>query len=103
MGLLVLGVLVLASIAVAALQRARPAKDYSELSARIRAWWIMAAVFFAAIVVCNRISLVFFALMSFLAMNEYVTLLKTTPAEHRALVLNFLSWPVTSIWIGVNP
>lgn len=54
MGLLVLGVLVVASIAVALIQRTRPGKDFSELSARIRAWWIMAAVFFAAIVVSNR-------------------------------------------------
>lgn len=103
MGLLVLGVLVLASVAVAALQRARPKKDFSELSARVRAWWIMAAVFFAAIVVSNRLSLVFFALMSFWAMKEYVTLLKTRPADHRALVLTFLAIPIQYLWIGLNP
>src|SRR5258707_14086698 len=103
MGLLVLGVLVLASIAVAALQRARPAKDFSELSARVRAWWIMAAVFFAAIGVSNRVSLVFFALMSFWAMKEFVTLLKTRPADHHALVLTFLAVPVQYFWIGLAP
>jgi phosphatidate cytidylyltransferase len=103
MGLLVLGVLVIASVAVAALQRARPGKDFSELSARVRAWWIMAAVFFAAIVVSNRISLVFFALMSFWAMKEYVTLLKTRPADHHALVLTFLAIPIQYLWIALNP
>jgi phosphatidate cytidylyltransferase len=103
MGLLVLGVLVVASIAVAVLQRARPGKDFSELSARVRAWWIMAAVFFAAIVVSNRVSLVFFALMSFWALKEYVTLLKTRPADHRALVLTFLAVPIQYLWIGLDP
>ena len=103
MGLLVLGVLVIASVAVAALQRARSGKDFSELSARVRAWWIMAAVFFAAIVVSNRISLVFFALMSFWAMKEYVTLLKTRPADHHALVLTFLAIPIQYLWIALNP
>jgi phosphatidate cytidylyltransferase len=102
-GLLVLGVLVIASVAVAALQRARSGKDFSELSARVRAWWIMAAVFFAAIVVSNRISLVFFALMSFWAMKEYVTLLKTRPADHHALVLTFLAIPIQYLWIALNP
>ena len=102
-GLLVLGVLVVASVAVAVAQRARPGKDFSELSARVRAWWIMAAVFFAAIVVSNRVSLVFFALMSFWAMKEYVTLLKTRPADHRALVLTFLAVPIQYVWIGLNP
>jgi phosphatidate cytidylyltransferase len=103
MGLLVLGVLVVASVAVAVLQRARPGKDFSELSARVRAWWIMAAVFFAAIVVSNRVSLVFFALMSFWALKEYVTLLKTRPADHRALVLTFLAVPIQYLWIGLDP
>lgn len=103
MGLLVLGVLVIASVAVTALQRARPKKDFSELSARVRAWWIMAALFFAAIVVSNRISLVFFALMSFWAMKEYVTLLKTRPADHHALVFTFLAIPVQYLWIALNP
>ena len=103
MGLLVLAVLVIASLAVAVLQRARPGKDFSELSARVRAWWIMAAVFFVAILVSNRLSLVFFALMSFWAMKEYVTLLKTRPADHHALVLTFLAVPIQYVWIGLDP
>ena len=103
MGLLVLGVLVVGSVAVAGLRRSKPDRDFSELAARVRAWWIMAAIFFAAIVVSNRISLVFFALMSFWAMKEYVTLLKTRPADHHALVLTFLAIPVQYLWIALNP
>ena len=102
-GLLVLGVLVVGSVAVAGLRRSKPDKDFSELAARVRAWWIMAAIFFAAVVVSNRISLVFFALMSFWAMKEYVTLLKTRPADHHALVLTFLAIPVQYLWIALNP
>jgi phosphatidate cytidylyltransferase len=63
----------------------------------------MATVFFGAIVVSNRISLVFFALMSFWAMKEYVTLLKTRPADHHALVLTFLAVPIQYLWIGLDP
>jgi phosphatidate cytidylyltransferase len=103
MGLLVLGVLVVASVAVALLQRRRREKDFSELSARVRAWWIMAAVFFGAVVVSNRISLVFFTLLSFWAMKEYVTLLKTRPADHHALVLTFLAVPIQYLWIALDP
>lgn len=103
MGLLVLGVLIVASVAVAGLRRAKPNKNFSELTARVQAWWLMAAVFFAAIVVSNRVSLVFFTLISFWAMKEYVTLLKTRPADHHALVLTFLAVPVQYLWIGLNP
>src|ERR1044071_3527190 len=102
MGLFVLGVLVVASVAVAALKRARPQKDFTELAARVRAWWVMAAIFFAAIVLSNRLSLVFFAFMSFWAMKEYVTLLKTRPADHHALVFTFLAIPIQYVWIAIN-
>src|SRR3989442_13467192 len=101
--LLVLVVLVSASVVIAVLRRAKPKKDFSELSTRVRAWWIMAAVFFGAIAFSNRISLVFFALLSFWAMKEYVTLLKTRPADHRALVLTFLAVPAQYVWIGLDP
>ena len=103
MGLLVLTVLVVASAVVAVIRRKKPDKDFSELSARVRAWWIMAAVFFGAIAVSNRISLIFFALMSFWAMKEYVTLLKTRPADHHALVLTFLAVPIQYLWIALDP
>jgi phosphatidate cytidylyltransferase len=103
MGLVVLGVLLVGTVAVAGLRRSKPDRDFSELAARVRAWWIMAAIFFAAIVVSNRISLVFFALMSFWAMKEYVTLLKTRPADHHALVLTFLAIPIQYLWIALNP
>jgi phosphatidate cytidylyltransferase len=102
MGLFVLGVLVLASIAVRTLRRAKPGKDFSELSSRVRAWWIMAAVFFAAIIVSNHVSLVFFAFLSFWAMKEFITLLKTRPADHHALVFTFLAIPIQYYWIAIG-
>jgi len=102
MGLLILGVLVVASVAVTALKRAKPQKDFTELAARVHAWWLMAVVFFAAILVSNRISLIFFAFLSFWAMKEYVTLLKTRPADHRALVLTFLAIPIQYFWIAIG-
>src|SRR5437773_5095388 len=102
MGLLILAVLTLSTIVVALVHGARPEKNISELSARVKAWWIMAAVFFGAITVSARISLLFFGFLSFWALKEYVTLLKTRPADHRALVWAFISVPVQYLWIGMN-
>lgn len=102
MGVFVLSVLVLASIAVVTLRYARPRADFTELAARVRAWWGMAAVFFAAILVSNKISLIFFGFLSFWAMKEYLTLLKTRPADHHALVLTFLAIPVQYYWIAIG-
>ena len=102
MGGIVLALLVAGSITVGILRRGgrRPALD--EVAARVRSWWVMAAVFFAAIVVDRRLSLVFFALLSFWSFKEYVTLLHTRRADHRALLWSFLAVPVKYYWIAIG-
>jgi phosphatidate cytidylyltransferase len=102
MALMILALLVVATVAVAVLRRAKPDKDFTELAARVRAWWFMAAIFFAAVAVSNRISLVFFAFLSFWALKEFITLLRTRPADHNALVLVFLAVPVQFLWIDMK-
>jgi phosphatidate cytidylyltransferase len=101
MGLIILAVLVVSSLVVAVLRRARPKRDFSEVASRTKAWWIMAAVFFGAISVNDRISLLFFGFLSFWALKEYMTLLNTRPADHRALVWAFLSVPIQYLWVGM--
>ena len=101
MGGIILAILVVASVVVGLLRRGgRPGFD--ELAARVRSWWVMAAVFFAAIAVDQRVSLVFFALLSFWALKEYVTLLHTRRADHRALLWSFLAIPVQYYWIATT-
>ncbi len=102
MGLVVLGVLVLASIAVWALRRARSGKDFSELRSRVRAWWVMAGVFFAAIALSPMLSVAFFGLMSFWALKEFITLMRTRPADHGALALAFLAVAVQYVLVGMH-
>lgn len=97
-----LAILVVSSVVVWALRRARPAADFSELAARVRSWWVMAAVFFAAILVDQRLSLVFFAMLSFWALKEYVTLLETRAADHRTLFVAFAAVPVQYLLVGVG-
>ncbi len=102
MAALVFGLLVLASVAVALIARLRPQKDHRELVARTRSWWVMASLLFLSIYLSDRVSLVFFAFLSFWALKEYVTLLKTRPSDHGALVLAFLSIPVQYYFIARN-
>jgi phosphatidate cytidylyltransferase len=102
MGILILALLIVATTVVAVLRRLKPKGDFSELSARVSSWWIMAAVFFGAVAVNQRISIVFFAFLSFWALKEYVTLLKTRTADHGALVWTFLAVPIQYYWIAMN-
>jgi phosphatidate cytidylyltransferase len=57
----------------------------ANLNARIRAWWLMVAVFGAAVAMGAIGSTVLFALLSFLALREFVTLTPTRRGDHMAL------------------
>lgn len=96
MGKLVAGVvalLVLATIIGVVLARTTKSeagrKTVANLNARIRAWWIMVAVFAIAIGTGGMGSIVLFFLMSFLAMREFMTLTPTARADHAALFWAF--------------
>ncbi len=60
-----------------------------EVSARVRAWWVMALVFILAVTTGTVVSIVLFTLISFLALREFVTLAPTRPADHRVLFYAF--------------
>lgn len=59
------------------------------LNARIRAWWVMVLVFGVAIATGGVGSVVLFALMSFFAMREFMTLAPTAQTDHAALFWAF--------------
>ena len=59
------------------------------INARIRAWWVMAVLFVAAVAMGRAVSILLFALISFLALREFVTLAPTRHGDHRALFWSF--------------
>jgi phosphatidate cytidylyltransferase len=61
----------------------------ANLNARIRAWWIMVAVFAVAMATGGVGSIILFFLMSFLAMREFMTLTPTGRADHAPLFWAF--------------
>ena len=87
----VLALLVFSSIAGWILDRrvsAQPA-TVDNINARIRAWWVMAGLFVIAVTMGTVVSILLFALTSFLALREFVTLAPTKPGDHRALFWSF--------------
>jgi phosphatidate cytidylyltransferase len=55
------------------------------LNARIRAWWVMVAVFALALATGGLGSVILFGLTSFLALREFITLTPTRLGDHRTL------------------
>jgi len=76
-------------------------KMVANLNARIGAWWIMCAVFAAALVLGPIGTTVLFALMSFLALREFITLTPSKRGDHRALFWAFfIILPIQYIFIA---
>jgi len=95
-------ILVTASVTVFALTKARPARDYGELKARISSWWVMVTVLAVAIVLSPMVSLAFLGFVSFLALKEYFSLIPTRRADRRVLFWAYLAIPVQFYWIGIE-
>jgi phosphatidate cytidylyltransferase len=107
----VLVVLVVASIAGAVLAR-RVTSDSARatvgnLNDRIRAWWVMCAVFTIALLARGAGSILLFALISFFALREFITLTATRHGDHRTLLWVFFVvmpvqyWLVWHDWYGL--
>jgi phosphatidate cytidylyltransferase len=75
----------------------------ANLNDRIRAWWVMAAVLAIAVLLRGPGSIVLFALISFLALREFITLTPTGHGDHRTLLwVFFIVMPIQYwlIWRG---
>jgi phosphatidate cytidylyltransferase len=61
----------------------------ANIRTRVRAWWVMCAVFAVALLAGKIATVVLFGLISFLALREFVPLIPTRRADHRALLWVF--------------
>lgn len=73
------------------------------LNARIRAWWIMVAIFGLAMATGGLGSIILFALTSFLALREFITLTPTRTGDHRSLFwIFFIILPIQYYLIAIK-
>jgi phosphatidate cytidylyltransferase len=105
------GVLVTASIIAFILSKRVKSEvgraTVSNLTARINSWWVMALVLFAALARGTGGTTLIFALISFLALREFLTATPTRRADHIALFVSFFVivpyqfWLVHTAWEGM--
>jgi phosphatidate cytidylyltransferase len=67
----------------------RPHAAIDNLNARVKAWWLMAAVLSLALLAGKTGVIVLFALASFIALREYATIAPTRRGDHVGLLLAF--------------
>jgi phosphatidate cytidylyltransferase len=93
-----LGVLVVATVIVAVLQRARPDRDYRELALRMRSWRVIVLLLLGSILLSGVTSLLLFAFISYLALKEYFSLIPTRRVDRRVLFWAYLAIPLQYWW-----
>jgi phosphatidate cytidylyltransferase len=75
----------------------------ANLNARIKAWWIMVAVFAVAFWFGKTVTLVVFGLTSFYCLREFITLTPTRSTDHRPIAAAFyLFLPLQYYLIGIS-
>jgi phosphatidate cytidylyltransferase len=74
-----------------------------QFNARIEAWWIMCAVLAATCATSNTAVHIFFGVLSFWSLREFITLTPTRVADHRALFwVFFLITPAQYVLVGMS-
>lgn len=99
--LVVLGVLVLATMIQFSLAKVNPGKDYQELRLRIVSWWWIIGLLFLFLAIGTNASIIFFALLSFLALKEFISIAPTRQADRNAVFWAYLSIPFQYYWIAI--
>jgi phosphatidate cytidylyltransferase len=71
------------------------------LTARVRSWWVMVAIFAVAFLLGKSATLALFAFASFFALREFITLTPTRRGDHKPLFLAFFVLiPIQYLLIG---
>ena len=89
----IVALLAATTLGLAVAARVRPMLNLTELNQRVRSWWLMAGIFFFAVLLSPSVSIIFLGLVSFLALKEYFSLIETRRADRRVLLLAYLAIP----------
>jgi phosphatidate cytidylyltransferase len=97
---MIFALLTVATFVVRWLGRRYPQQDFTELKQRVRSWWIMVALFALVILVNRTMTLLFIALICFLAFREFLTIVPMRRTDQRLLLWAYLAIPVQFFWIS---
>jgi phosphatidate cytidylyltransferase len=98
----IFALLLLATFITALLVWRRPEKNWRELRLRIRTWWIIIILFSLAMASPRWLALLFFALVSFLALKEFLTLIAFRRFDRIPLLWMFIAIPINYWLVGMN-
>ncbi|HCL40962.1 MAG TPA: phosphatidate cytidylyltransferase, partial [Pseudomonas sp.] len=100
--LVVVAMLVIASVTQLLLRSRLSADGYLELKQRINSWWVMVGVVFTALMIGPNASLIFFTILSFIALREFFSILPVRVTDRRLILALYLAVPLQYYWVGMG-
>lgn len=98
----IVGLLIVATLIIALKHLVKPNKEDHELGLRIRSWWVMAGIFILVIAISRELTILFFVLISALALKEYFNIIPKRDADRPVLILAYLAIPLQYLWVWLG-
>ncbi|WP_410513325.1 phosphatidate cytidylyltransferase [Paenibacillus sp. BR2-3] len=80
----------------------QPDKDYTAIGFRIKTWWGMLFIFCLATLFNPVVSLLSLMVLTFFALKEYFSMIRSRKADRRLFLWAYLSIPVQFYWIYIG-
>jgi len=91
-----------ASVVLFILQKVQPNKNFHEVRLRSQTWWGMFVIFSLATLFNPVVALVSLMVLSFFALKEYFSMIKTRKADRRLFLWAYLAIPIQFYWIYIG-
>ncbi|HEY2493373.1 MAG TPA: phosphatidate cytidylyltransferase [Paenibacillus sp.] len=84
------------------INKIQPEKDYATIGVRFKTWWGMFFIFCLATLFNPVVSLLSIMALTFFALKEYFSMIKTRKADRRLFLWAYLAIPVQFYWIYIE-
>ena len=98
----IVAVLIISTVITKIMKHKNNSNGLKEVEMRIRSWWVMFIIFTFALIIHSTISLIFMALLCFLALKEYFSLIPFNRAHRLVLFWAYMTIPIqfSLIYLG---
>jgi phosphatidate cytidylyltransferase len=83
-------------------RKKQPNKDFTGLIIKVKTWWGMYGVFCLATLFNPIVSLFSLMVLSFFALKEYFSMMKTRKADRRIFLWSYVAVPIQFYWIFID-
>lgn len=98
MGFILLLLIIGSAITYVKIKR-HPNKNYRELKQRVNSWWWMIGIIFVCLAWGFKATVILFAVISFLALKEFFSIVPLRQVDRRVIFWVYLSIPLQYYWL----